>query len=291
MSVQSVIVIVLQASIFAVVFSFGLASRPGDAAFLLRRPALLVRSLLAMFVVMPLVVVGAHLLFDLPPAVMLALFILALSPVPPLLPQREAQAGASAAYGRGLLLTAAILAVGVMPAGLLLASRGLGLGFEVRTGPVAGTVAWTVVLPFVGGLLVNLYAPTTAARVRGPLQKIALGVLVLGALPILFVGLRAVPGLLGNGTLVALVAFVVVGLAVGHFLGGPVPEERSVLALSTAARHPAIALGVAAASFPQVESLPALILLYLLVNAIVSIPYLRRRRRGGAVVGPVRKPA
>jgi BASS family bile acid:Na+ symporter len=48
-----------------------------------------------------------------------------------------------------------------------------------------------------------------------------------------------------------MVAFVGVGLIVGHLMGGPDPEHSIVLALSTACRHPAIALSIAAANFPD----------------------------------------
>ena len=42
-----------------------------------------------------------------------------------------------------------------------------------------------------------------------------------------------------------MVLFSLAGLAVGHVLGGPDRDERTVLGLSTAARHPAKALAIA----------------------------------------------
>ena len=81
-------------------------------------------------------------------------------------------------------------------------------------------------------------------------------------------------------------AFVVIGLAVGHWLGGPRPETSAVLALSTASRHPAIALALAKVNFPDEPFLGATILLYLLVLTIVTVPYVRRQRRvAGAATG------
>jgi BASS family bile acid:Na+ symporter len=90
--------------------------------------------------------------------------------------------------------------------------------------------------------------------------------------------------LTGDGTIIALAAFVLVGLAVGHLLGGPDPEDRTVLALSTASRHPGVALAIAHATFPEQQLVLAAVLLYLLVSALVSMLYLawRRRRHAGS---------
>ena len=77
---------------------------------------------------------------------------------------------------------------------------------------------------------------------------------------------------------IAILVFLAVGLAVGHVLGGPNPNNSVVLALSTACRHPAIALSIAAANFPE-ERFDAVILLYLILGAIAAVPYLAWHRR------------
>lgn len=53
-SFTALITFAVKASIFLNVLALGMSSRPGDAMYLLRRPALLLRSLLAMNVAMPL---------------------------------------------------------------------------------------------------------------------------------------------------------------------------------------------------------------------------------------------
>jgi BASS family bile acid:Na+ symporter len=96
---------------------------------------------------------------------------------------------------------------------------------------------------------------------------------------------RALWAAVGDGTLIALVVFVAIGLLVGHLLGGPDPDHSVVLALSTASRHPAIALSIASANFPD-ERFGGTILLYLLVGALAAMPYLSwRRRRASKEVG------
>jgi len=72
---------------------------------------------------------------------------------------------------------------------------------------------------------------------------------------------------------VAIAAFILGGLLIGHFMGGPKPENRAGLAMATASRHPGIAIALAVANFPEEKLAISAVLLYLLVNILVSIPY------------------
>jgi BASS family bile acid:Na+ symporter len=66
---------------------------------------------------------------------------------------------------------------------------------------------------------------------------------------------------------------------VGHLFGEPDPDSRVVLALSTACRHPALALAIAGANFPDERRVLAAILLYLLLNVLLTIPYIKWQRK------------
>ena len=152
-------------------------------------------------------------------------------------------------------------------------------------GAIALLVLRTVLVPLAVGIAVRSLAASFAERIARPVSLMATVLLIASALPILFTAWPALVSLTGNGTIVALAGFVLVGLAVGHLLGGPDPEDRAVLALSTASRHPGVALAIAHASFPAQKLVLAAVLLYLLVSAIVSMPYLawsRRRHAGSA---------
>jgi BASS family bile acid:Na+ symporter len=88
--------------------------------------------------------------------------------------------------------------------------------------------------------------------------------------------------LVGDGTLMVFIAFVLVGLAVGHFLGGPEQADRTVLAIATGSRHPGMALAIATASFPEQKLVVPALILYLLVSVVASLPYIVWRRRQAA---------
>ncbi|GFE80693.1 hypothetical protein GCM10011487_26930 [Steroidobacter agaridevorans] len=79
MDLKQLVVIALQVSVFCMVFGFGLKTTTQDLSYLIRRPSLLVRSLLAVFVVMPIVAVLFAVLFDFELTVERALIALAVS--------------------------------------------------------------------------------------------------------------------------------------------------------------------------------------------------------------------
>jgi BASS family bile acid:Na+ symporter len=102
---------------------------------------------------------------------------------------------------------------------------------------------------------------------------------VASAVLLLAAAWQPMVSLIGNGTLAAFIGFCLVGLFAGHLLGGPASENRTVLATATAARHPGIAIAVVHANFPGAKLAPAAVLLFLIVNAIVSGIYLAWRKR------------
>ena len=274
MTATKVVILLLQASIFLTVFSLGLRATFQDASWLLQRPRLLLRSLVAMNVIMPLFAAFLAAAFHLHPAVEAALVLLAVSPVPPILPWQQLKLGGSSAYVMGLLVTTSLLAIVQVP----LTIKFLGAIFKVDVGiepaSVAKVVIITVLLPVTLGIVVHARAPGLAQRGGPVLAKVAFATLVLAAAPLLFVEWRFMLVLIGNGTLASIVAFVLVGVTAGHLLGGPDPGNRTTLALATASRHPGLAMAIASANFPgQFRSIAGAILLYMLVKAVVLIPY------------------
>jgi bile acid:Na+ symporter, BASS family len=286
MNLQQLILLALQVSIILTVFDFGLRATAGDASYLARRPSLLARSLVAMFLIMPIIAAVLAKAFDLRPSVEIALVALSISPVPPLLPVKESKAGGHAAYALGLLAIAGLLAIVIVPVGAAWMGRYFGQPFSMPSGAIAGLVLKSVILPLAAGLVLRALAPAWAMRLAKPLGLIAKLLLAVGVVAILFSALPAALRLIGGGTLLAMIAFIGVGLLVGHWLGGPNPDERTVLALSTASRHPAIALAVAKVNFPDEPFLGAAIVLYLLVGAIIGVLYVSRRRRVIPVPSP-----
>jgi BASS family bile acid:Na+ symporter len=289
MNLQKLILIVLQASVLLNVFSIGLRASVQDATYLFRRPGELVRALLAMNVAMPLFAVALISIFDLHPAVKIALVALSISPIPPLLPTKMMKEGGTESYALGLHIAVGSLSIIFVPLAIEVISLVRNVPLQISVASIAKVVFMTVLLPIGLGVAVHKLAPRLAERAAKPIALISGIALLVCMVAIWFSAAPAMWTLIGNGTVIALAAFVLVGLGVGHSLGGPAPENRTSLALSTASRHPGIALALAQANFPEQKLAMAAVLLYLLVNAFVSIPYLlstKRRRLG--VEAPVK---
>lgn len=279
MGVNAFLLPVIKASLVLTVFAVGLRATPDDATYLFRHPGMLMRTVGAMNIVMPLLALWLSVTFGLDPAVKLALVTLAMSPVPPILPIRITLAGGEPAYNIGVLTATAILSVIIVPLSVWAVGKMYSLPLYMPLLTIAKLVAFSVLIPLVVGILVRRFAPGITARIARPTAVIAAGLLAVSFVPVLVRMWPTIVSLIGNGTLAAIVALVLAGLAVGHLMGGPVPEDRTVLALSTASRHPAVAIAIAAATAPEVGPVAAAVLLVLIVGAIVSLPYTLWSRR------------
>jgi bile acid:Na+ symporter, BASS family len=217
-------------------------------------------------------------MFAFPPTVKIVLVALAFSPVPPLLPKRETKAGGDTSFGLGLMAILALVSIVTVPATVEVLARFLGRQLVSAPGAIAAMLFKGALVPLALGMAVRALAPAIAERLDKPVTLVARVLLPLAVLVLVSGALSAIWALVGNGTVLAMVIFTVAGLAIGHVLGGPNPDHSVVLALSTACRHPAIALAIATANFPN-EKFGPIMLLYLIVNAVVGIPYLAWQRR------------
>jgi BASS family bile acid:Na+ symporter len=279
---------VLKASIILSVFAIGLKATVADATFLFRRPGHLLRAFLSMSVLMPVMAVAVAAPFDLHPAVKIALVVIAVSPTPPVFPKKALKAGGTEAYTIGLLVAAAVLSVVVIPLSMKVLAAMTGISLAMPAGSVAVLVLATILAPLVAGIAVRRFATTAADRAAGPIGVLATVLLIACAVPIVIGVSQTVWSLVTDGTILGLGVFALAGLLIGHVLGGPEPANRSVLGLATATRHPAVALAIAHANFPEQGLASAAVLLYVMLAGVLSAPYLawvkRTRARAHVLV-------
>jgi BASS family bile acid:Na+ symporter len=275
MSTAVFVMLILRWSLALLVFAVGLEATPADVLFLSRHAGLFGRSLLSMNVIMPVLALLVATVSSLKRDVELALVALAMSPIPPFLPLKTAKVGGTDSYMVSLLAVESLLAIAFVPLTLWFIGRLLGASLYVSPVIVARIVVIGMLVPVVAGILVRRISPSFADRVAKPANKLAVVLLAAGVLPLLIKVWRPMTSLVGDGTIIAIVALVFAGLAIGHALGGPEPANRPVLALATATRHPAVAIAVLKAAFPNETLAPAAVLLALIIAAVASIPYMR----------------
>jgi BASS family bile acid:Na+ symporter len=279
MTAQEALGLGLQGSIMLTVLGFGLGATFPEANYLFRQPGLLLRCVLAMSVVMPLIVIAVATALDLPFAVKVALVAISISPVPPILQKKQLGAGGRIEFVTGLLVAMSALAIVLVPLWVWILDRVFARHAELYPLAVAKVMLTTVFIPLTVGLLVRRFVPA-AQRSSGAVMTVAGAILGIVAAILIWGLWPQVRAFIGNGQILLIVAIVVVGLIVGHLLGGPIAGDRTALAMATASRHPAVALAVATSG---VEAQPkaelAIILLYLVVATLVSIPYQKWRHR------------
>lgn len=281
MDAKALILAAFHIAIVGTVFCYGLQATREDLTYLLHRPRLLWRSLLAMLVIVPVVVVVCVKSLDLPHAAAVVLTALSISPVPPMLPKKQSKAGGLPPYGLGLLLVLGLGSIVSVPLWAALLERVFGVTLSMQPGAILKIVLTMIVGPLVAGLLCLRLMPRLARALIQPVRKLAACLLIAGAVVLLAGTWRTIWSATGHWAVVSIIAFVLLGLLVGHLLGGPEREHSSVLALSSAARHPAIALTIASASFPDEQFAPTLAL-YLIVCTLAVIPYVKWQRQRSA---------
>lgn len=269
---KELIPIAIQVSLFLIVLSVGLDASADDASYLLKRPALLVRSYVAIAVIVPIFATLLTMSLPLSRTAKIGILLMAVSPLPPLVPGKEIRLGERKPYVYGLLVAVSLLSVVMVPLSIVILSAVFHEYVSISMHAVWGLVLKSVFLPLAIGMLIHRIAPQRAERAAPLTGKIANIVLIVSVLPVLFAIWPAVVHLIGNGTIVAIIAVVVVGILGGHMLGGPDPRDRAALAIASASRHPGIALLIGVANF-QEPDIKAAILLFLIVELLTVLPY------------------
>jgi BASS family bile acid:Na+ symporter len=268
-------ILALKVSVLLQVFAIGLGTTLDDATYLFRRPRLLMNSVLARNVAAPIIAILLIKAFLFHNAVAITLGVLAVTPVPPLVPKSQLKGGARSEYVLGLLVSQSLLAIVLVPVTVQLMSWALGRQAHFSASEVAALLAKTVLVPLAAGMLASKFL-RKPHRFAPQLLMVGTVLLIAGAVPLLILGWKALGTLSGNGAMLAIAIFIVAATAAGHLLGGPQPQDRTTLATTTSARHPGLALAIAQANFPeQTRLVVGAIVIYLILRLFVLFPYLR----------------
>ncbi len=268
--------LVLTAAIFLAVLAVGMRVAPGDLPYVLRKPARLVRSLLAMNVLAPIAAVVICRVFSLHSAVVVALVTLALAPVGALFSKAMLPLVAQASYARGLFFASTVLSVIVTPLAVDAIDVVFGENVHVKRLAVAQVVVGSVLLPLCIGVAIGRWWPAARRWIRA-IERVSSLVLLVCAVAIIVGALSLMASVVRRGTLTAIAIMTLIGLAVGDVLGGPDEDDRTALAFARVSHHPGIAM--AGASLTDQPLAPIGVLLAVLVSELAVVPYKRWRKR------------
>lgn len=278
---------VLKISVSVLIMAIGMQSTVDDLTYLWRRPWLLFKSMLAMYVVVPLVAVLLARVLPVPHGLKVAVVVVAISAGAPLVP-RKLMPLSNDAYVFSVIATSSILAIVTVPLWLMALTSLSGTVPQITSMQVARLLGRAFLLPLAVGMGLRILAPGLSDMLADVLLKVGGIVLTAGGLVLLVLGwplLREA----GWISLLVLGLLTVLALATGHLMGGPDEEDRTALAIACATRHLGIAVLVAAAVPGQRTGV--LVVAYLVASILASIPYIRWRKKYHKAVMAEAQPA
>ena len=282
--------IIAPISVALIVLAQGLKISPRQAMMYFKKlPGLMLRSLLAVLVLVPAVALAIILLLKPSPGVAIGLAILVACPPAPLMIKATPKVGqGSAAYMASLHLSLAALAFFTVPIGLYLLSIPLDFHAEVDLLKMAMILGRTILIPIILGMAVLSFFPAFAGTIGPKVEKAGaagLRVVVLFALAALYPALLK----MDPWSYLVIVVVSIAALAIGHWLGPRNPHERITLAVESGVRHPVLAITIASANFTPEKALPALVpcVLVFIICAMVYMLWQRRSLAAGKLADAV----
>ncbi|MCX6233528.1 MAG: hypothetical protein NT175_02230 [Bacteroidetes bacterium] len=267
----------LTISVIFQMFAQGLTYSYDDLFFFRKRRGLLLRSLVAVDVVVPLCAFLLIYFLHPPKHVAAGLAILVSCPAAPLHLQRIQQAGGKREYLVSLHLILAILSLITIPITLGLMSLALDFKPAYSIMLITKMVMLLVVVPVSLGIFIRSKVPLLAAHIQKTIRVIGFTVLLLGIFfLVIYTFELMLKKLLDMDFLSYLVIILMIcmALTIGYFMAPKEPEERMTLALESAARHPGFALLIASTSF-TFDKAEAILIPYLFVFIIISGLYIQ----------------
>ena len=245
----------------------GLSLTVGQIVAPLRNARLVILSLVANFVLMPLaaLLIARALRLDQPLAV--ALLLLGGAAGAPFLPKLAGVAKGNLAFAVGLMVLLMVLTVGYMPLVMPLVLEGV----SVDPTQIARSLVMLMLLPLVIGLAVRARYTVAAGRAAPVLSKVSTLSLAIMVVLMLVTNIRNIIGLFGTRGVLATVVFLLVGFGLGWILGGPARDTRSVLAMGTAQRNIAAALVVGGQNFEE-PRVVVMVVVVAIVGLLVLMP-------------------
>jgi predicted Na+-dependent transporter len=276
---QKIVSIVLLVSL---TFSAGLLVNRAAMLDTIGHVGVLLRALIANFIIVPALAVLIARLYHLPDPVAAGLLLMAMAPgVPFILLAGGRKKGGSLELAIELTFILAALSTFTIP----LTARLILPEGRSPTVPLSQltTLALFQLLPLVLGALLAALRPALAITITPFFKRLTL-VMLIGLFALLMPQIvRSIAMLFGSFALFAILTVVVLSLATGWLAGGRRPEYRHTAAIATALRNPGSA-AVIATTFknPYVEAgVAAYLIVQFLVAAVAGKIFTRATPNGG----------
>lgn len=233
----------------------------------LRNRRLVLLTLVANFVLMPLSALALATLLQLDQPLGVGLLLLGTAAGAPFLPKLTEIAKGNLGLAVGMMVLLMVVTVGYLPLVLPLLLPGV----SVNPAKIARSLILLMLLPLGAGLVLKARYEKAAALVKPVFDRVSSLSFVLLTVLILVVNFNNVLAVFGTRGILAGILFIALGFGIGWFLGGPETDTRRVLALGTGQRNIAAALVVGSQGFSD-PRVVVMVVVVAIVGLLILVP-------------------
>lgn len=275
-----------QIAVFAVMLSMGMNLRFEGIVLLWRRPGLLVRCVVAAFLVVPLAAMLVVQVLPLPFEVRAGLAAMAIIPGAPMIYRKMLKGPGNKELAGSFQATMGLLSIVLVPLWVTVISALYPAVASISVATVFRQIMLVQVVPMFCGAAISQWLPEFTEELDGPLMRVSSAMLLAVLLLILAIGL---PLALKAGIWPVLAAILMAAAALisGHFLAGGDPRTQQTIAIANATRNAGLAVVLITLNYPNVRhEILTTIVVYALISGIAGGVYMRlcNKRQATAVV-------
>ena len=223
---------------------------------------LVILSLAANFILVPLLTLGILLIFPLSEGLSIGLLLLGTSAGAPFLPKLAQVAKGDTGFSVGLMVLLMVVTIVYVPIVLPLLLSGV----TINPWDIAKSLILLMLLPLAVALIIRARYEEVASGLL-PLMTLATNLSLLVLIVAFFVAYFSdLIGVIGSTGIIAAVVFLLISFVIGYFLGGSAGPIKRVLALGTAQRNLSAALAISALNFTDPE-----VMVMILVVALIGL--------------------
>ncbi len=262
----------LMVSIVFLMLGVGLRTTFGEIIVVAKQFRLVMRGVLANFLVVPLLFYLAVQFLPFRPDVVIGLLVMAAVPIAPMAPPFVSMVKGDVIYAVGLMTIVALLCVPLTPAILILCLPKSEAGLELSTIQIIQILLTTQLIPIGLGMAGNHFSRQWADKLLLVVPKIGQVGLIISIILIvaahgkLIVDLGVLPNL-------AILLGIILSLFIGHLMMlGETTGRRRALAISTAIRNVGLGLLIVNNNFPGTPAV-ALVLVFGALSMVIAPIY------------------
>lgn len=253
--------------IVTTMLSMGLSYLPKQFLEPLKDKKLILKSLAANFLVVPLLTYILIQVIPLEQGLAIGLVLMAAGAGSPFMLKLVQVTRADMVFAVGLMLILSLVTLIYLPVMLSLLLPGV----YINHLSIATSLLVLIVLPLVVGTVMKARYSGRAEYLKPIFTWISNLFIIVVVVIYLFLNYQDFLAVFGTGALIAAVSFILTSFLTGYLLGGPSPETKKVLGLGTAIRNGSAALVVAVANFSAQYNVIAMIVVVYMLSLILMI--------------------